>query len=118
MISICCAVAVAIVAAVIVTSLYEGWCRVASESVMNHIPVIMTDVGCAHEWLQDGKQGIVVPVQDKNALRVAISKVANNISFHDLLVAGCVEKAKTIPQFTEYAEKIVSSWQATIFQAK
>ena len=86
---------------VVVTSLYEGWCRVVTESVVNYTPVIMTDVGCAHEWLEDGKQGIIVPVQNKNALVDAISRIAEDTALYTSIVKGCVEKASTIPTFTD-----------------
>lgn len=102
----------------IVTSLYEGWCRVVTESVMNHTPVIMTDVGCAHEWLENGKQGIIVPIEDKNALTLAMSRVLENTSLHETLVRGCIEKAATIPLFDQYVKELVFSWQATISQSR
>lgn len=104
--------------AVLVASLYEGWCRVASESVMHHVPVIMTDVGCANEWLEDRKQGIVVPVEDKNAFVSAIVDIVNKEGLHDALVSGCIAKSQTIPSFGSYAKQVVMSWTKTISQIK
>ena len=104
--------------AVLVASLYEGWCRVASESVMHHVPVIMTDVGCANEWLEDKKQGLIVPVADKNAFISAITDIINKEDLHRSLVLGCITKSQTIPSFSSYTKQIVTSWIETISQTK
>lgn len=100
--------------AVLVASLYEGWCRVASESVMHHVPVIMTDVGCANEWLENKKQGIIVGIEDKNAFVSAIAELVNKEDLYDSLVSGCVTKSQTIPSFSSYAKQVITSWIKTI----
>lgn len=104
--------------AVLVASLYEGWCRVASESVIHHVPVIMTDVGCANEWLEDRKQGIVVPIEDKNAFVSAVAELVNKEDLYNSLVSGCITKSQTIPSFSLYAKQVVTSWIQTTSQTK
>lgn len=104
--------------AVLVASLYEGWCRVASESVMHHIPVIMTDVGCANEWLEDKKQGLVIPIENKSAFISAITDIINKEDLHRSLVLGCITKSQTIPSFSSYTKQIITSWLEAISQTK
>ena len=55
-------------------SLYEGWGMTAVESVANGTPVIMTNVGCAHEFILDFENGIVANGFDKFAIQEAIEK--------------------------------------------
>lgn len=100
----------------LITSCYEGWCRVANESVEAGVPVIMTDVGCAGGWLEDGSEGIVVPVEDKKAICEAILHIEKNEALHTALVEGCMQKKKTIQGFDSYVNEIVSSWKKTISQ--
>lgn len=40
-------------------SFYDGWGMSAVESVMCGTPVVMTDVGCAHDFVQDSINGFV-----------------------------------------------------------
>lgn len=55
-------------------SLYEGWALTAIESVANGTPVIMTNVGCAHEFILNNVNGIIAEGFDVNSFQVAIEK--------------------------------------------
>jgi glycosyltransferase involved in cell wall biosynthesis len=55
-------------------SFYEGWALTAVESVACGTPVIMTPVGCAHEFIQDYKNGIVSNGFDVKSFSEAIKK--------------------------------------------
>jgi|GEM_PF-1042011 len=55
-----------------VPSDHEGWGRVAVEAACHRLPVVMTDVGCAGEFVMDGGSGWVVPVGDAEAMAKAI----------------------------------------------
>lgn len=57
------------------TSRYEGWGVAAADAVFSRIPVVMTDAGLAHELVIDGKNGIVVPVGDVEAVADALLKL-------------------------------------------
>ena len=46
------------------SSNYEGWGRVLIEAMQAGVPIITTDVGCAHEVVKDNRHGYIVPVQD------------------------------------------------------
>ncbi|MDD4994896.1 MAG: glycosyltransferase family 4 protein [Patescibacteria group bacterium] len=63
---------------VLLTSEYEGWSRVAIESLACSCAVIMTDVGCAGEVVKNYENGIVVPVNNISAISDALVKVKNN----------------------------------------
>jgi glycosyltransferase involved in cell wall biosynthesis len=59
----------------LLTSNYEGWAMSVVEAMASETAVIMTDVGCAGDVVIDGKNGIVIPVNDLNALVRAMSKL-------------------------------------------
>ncbi len=59
----------------LMTSQYEGWGVAAADAVYAGIPVVMTDVGLAGELVQDGKNGIIVPVGDTDAIARALSSI-------------------------------------------
>ncbi len=61
--------------ATLITSDREGFGMTAIESLACGTPVIMTDVGCAHEVVKNGENGIIVPVGDVIALANAMEKL-------------------------------------------
>src|SRR3989338_5222514 len=64
--------------AYLLSSNYEGWGRVVIEAMASGLPVIMTDVGLAGEVVKNGVNGIVVPVDDLNAMSDAVQDIYNN----------------------------------------
>lgn len=58
-----------------VPSNHEGWGRVVVEAAAAGVPVVMTDVGCAGEFVRDGESGWVVPVGDAERLSNALTDV-------------------------------------------
>lgn len=57
---------------VLLTSEYEGWSRVAIESLACGCPIIMTDVGCAGEVVKNNENGLIVPVNEQAAIVEAL----------------------------------------------
>lgn len=49
-------------------SRYEGWGIAVIEAAATGLPIVMTDVGCAGEVIQNGVSGIIVPSMDAHAL--------------------------------------------------
>ena len=100
----------------LISSVYEGWCRVAVESVEAGVPVVMTDVGCAHEFVTDNKEGLIAPIEDSTALGNAIGKILENKDFYMQCKSSCVQASDSIDSFSTYQSKVVKSWIATISQ--
>ena len=50
----------------------------AVEAALLGKPVIMTDVGCAGEFIIDGKNGIIVPVRDADAMADALGRAVQS----------------------------------------
>ncbi len=59
----------------LLTSNSEGYGLVAAEATNCALPVIMTDVGCAHEVIKDNINGLIVPVGDELVLLEAMHKI-------------------------------------------
>ena len=70
----------------LLSSNYEGWARVLIESLLQKLPVVTTDVGCVHEVVKGGEHGIVVPVDDEEALAKAIIKMASDKDLYQAFV--------------------------------
>ncbi len=102
----------------LISSVYEGWCRVAVESVEASVPVVMTDVGCAQEFIQDGKEGIIVPIEDPRTLGDAIGKIFENEDTYMAFKNACIQAGATIDSFDTYQMKVVRSWAALISQVE
>lgn len=64
--------------AYLLTSNYEGWGRVLVEAVLQKLPVVTTDVGCAHEVIKNGTHGLIVPVDDEKALTEAMIRISTD----------------------------------------
>ena len=71
------------------------------------IPVICTDcpIGGAHEVIQTGKNGILVPVRNKNAMVEAMRQIADNPEFAMELSKNAMELRSTLSK-----EKICDLW--------
>ncbi|MBU0648610.1 glycosyltransferase [Patescibacteria group bacterium] len=100
--------------ALVLPSFYEGWSRVCVESLLNRVPVIMTDVGCAGELVRDGVNGIVVPVNDKNFLTKAISRLSEDDEFYEKLVAGAPSAVAALPSEDEARHLYIKSWKLAV----
>ncbi|OGF28054.1 hypothetical protein A2331_03025 [Candidatus Falkowbacteria bacterium RIFOXYB2_FULL_34_18] len=62
----------------LLTSHSEGWPVSIMEAAGYGLPVIMTDVGSAGELIINGKNGMVVPVNDGEALEAAMKKLMDD----------------------------------------
>lgn len=70
----------------LLTSDYEGYGRSIIEALAAGLPIVMTDVGLAGETIINDKNGIVIPVRDKQALIGAV----------DLLISDSKKKKEFI----------------------
>lgn len=65
-------------AAVVVPSLYEPFGMVALEAAATGAPLIVSDAGGLAEIIQDGRNGLVVPAGNPQALAAAIGRVVSS----------------------------------------
>ena len=62
----------------VLASMYEGYSLNILEAAGYGVPSIMTDVGCAGEFLIHNENGVVIPIGDKQALVDAMKYVVTN----------------------------------------
>lgn len=92
--------------ATLITSDGEGFGMTAVESLMCHTPVIMTNVGCAHEVVKNGENGYIVPVGDVIALSLAMQAMLRS----RLVVQPLAEtELKGNNTFGEFVEKAIEN---------
>jgi glycosyltransferase involved in cell wall biosynthesis len=69
----------------LLTSNYEGWGRVLIEAMLSELPIVTTDVGCAHEVVLPNKHGLIVPVDDKDSLVEAMVQMVSHPEICDTI---------------------------------
>lgn len=86
---------------------FEGMSNSMIEAMGMGLPVICTDcpIGGAHEVIQTGKNGILVPVRNKDAMVAAMCQVADNPEFAEKLSKNAMEIRSTLSK-----ENICDLW--------
>jgi glycosyltransferase involved in cell wall biosynthesis len=68
--------------ALVLPSLSEPWGMPLNEAAAAGLPLVATDaVGAAHELVEDGRNGFVVPAGDAGALHTALDRLARDADF-------------------------------------
>lgn len=93
------------------TSFAEGWPMVIFEAITAGVPVIMTDVGCAGEMIKNNENGLVVPVDDSNALAVAMGRVMSEEGLRARLRETATERIKNYWPLDKILAGYKQSWQ-------
>jgi len=75
-------------------SLFEGFALVILEAMAAGLPVITTPNTAGPDLIEDGKEGLIVPAGDANALRVAMESLLNDPERARSMGRAAHEKAK------------------------
>lgn len=97
--------------AFLLTSDSEGWGVVVTEAAAYGVPIIMTDVGCAGEFITDGENGIVIPVGDEDALVCAMRNIITDGELRARLGRGGRASFLALPTSEEHIQKQIAEWQ-------
>lgn len=98
---------------VVQPSQFEGWGLAVSEAAAAGRPVVMTDVGCAGEVIQNGVSGIVVPVGDDAALANGIIKLLRYPEVASSYGIAARATTRQLPTPAETIERIRRSFERT-----
>ncbi len=93
----------------LLTSNYEGYGMTIVEALSAGCPVVMTDVGCAGDVVQSGKNGLVVPVGDEKAIVTAVCNVLSG-------EAHLEAKPPKLPTKEEYLASYCASWEDALMK--
>lgn len=102
--------------AFLLTSNAEGWGVVVVEAAAYGLPIIMTDVGCAGEFLQNNENGIVIPVGDKDALVAAMKRVMTDSNLRTRLGQAARAAFRALPNKEEHIQKQLTEWHSVIMR--
>jgi glycosyltransferase involved in cell wall biosynthesis len=95
----------------LLTSDSEGYGLVAVEAINCNLPLIMTDVGCAHEVIKDHVNGLIIPINNEMALLEAMNKIQQG----DILkgLKNNISQQKKINN-QETFEIIINKWSSLL----
>ncbi|MCX6731767.1 MAG: glycosyltransferase [Candidatus Parcubacteria bacterium] len=94
----------------LLTSNYEGYGMTVVEAMAAGCPVIMTDVGLANKVLVDKKDGLVIPVGDKEKLIEAILNLIKNPELRADLIRNFQKIMNFWPKKEDYLKAYRDSW--------
>ena len=97
--------------AFLLTSDFEGWGLAVTEAAAYGLPIIMTDVGLAGEFIGDGENGLVIPVGDEVALVAAMRRVMTDASLRARLGSAASASFLALPSAEEQIRKQVEEWR-------
>ena len=95
----------------VLTSLSEGWGMAVIEAATASRPIVMTDVGCAHEVIVDQESGLVIPTNDLDALVDALKKLLGDPELRKRLSKGAYQATQALPTFAEVVEQYRATWE-------
>jgi len=97
--------------AFILTSYAEGWPLVIIEAAAHGLPIIMTDMGSAGEFIMNEKNGLVVPINDRVALISAMIRLIESEALRQTLGQNALTSAEALPDKREILDSYMQSWQ-------
>jgi glycosyltransferase involved in cell wall biosynthesis len=78
----------------VLASMSEGFPRVLDEAAIAGLPIVTTPVGGIGKTLSDGREALLVPVEDPAAIAAAVERIAGDPTLRDRLVAGARASVK------------------------
>ncbi len=97
--------------AFLLTSDSEGWGVAVTEAAAFGLPIIMTDVGLAGEFIKNNENGIVIPAGDEDALVSAMRRVMEDAGLRARLGAAARRSFLALPSKEEQIQKQVEQWR-------
>lgn len=77
-----------------VTSREEGGPRAILESMASGVPIISTNVGQAPDIIENMKNGIIVPIEDTDAIVKSFELIIENVELKNKMIQAGIETAK------------------------
>ncbi|MDD3284444.1 MAG: glycosyltransferase [Patescibacteria group bacterium] len=98
----------------LLTSNYEGWGIVIIEAANYGLPIIMTDVGCAGEFITNNENGIVIPIGDQKALEYKMIDLIENNDLRTKLSENVKKSISKLLTKEETFNLYKKSWEKAV----
>ncbi len=92
----------------VLPSRYEGYGMVFAEAIAHGLPIVSTDAGAIPEVVPRAAR-ILVPVDDADALAVALRRLITEPALRLRLADGALRAADALPRWTDTAAKVASA---------
>lgn len=93
----------------VLSSNYEGLSNALLEAMSMGIPCISTNCSGINEYIENGVNGILVPINDVQCLKEKMIELIENSDLSNLLIENAIESSK---KFTK--EIIIDKWEKSI----
>jgi glycosyltransferase involved in cell wall biosynthesis len=98
----------------ILPSRYEGFGLVVVEAMSNMLPVIASNVGGIPEIIENGKDGLLVPPENPEALAKAIKQLLDDVKMRKELAKNAYKKVKEKYSMETYTKKLLNLYKSLI----
>jgi glycosyltransferase involved in cell wall biosynthesis len=102
----------------LLTSNYEGWGMTVIEAAACGCPIVMTDVGCAGEFIKNEENGLIVKVNDKQALIQAMERIITDRNFGKKISEEAERSVLSLPNLEQYLDLYKKSFTGTSLKSK
>jgi glycosyltransferase involved in cell wall biosynthesis len=96
------------------TSDYEGWAVSVVEAAAARIPVVMTDVGCAREFLIPEESALVVAPRDEKAFTSALDRLLSSPEERSKLTEAAYRRLAMISDQETYEHAVLDSYRQAL----
>lgn len=96
------------------TSYDEGYGLAAVEAACSGLPVIMTDVGCAGEVIIQNENGIIIPVNDEDALVNAMKRIISDDALRNTMKQNTTTIHERLLSLTQTIALYKQSWETAL----
>lgn len=100
----------------LLSSNYEGWGMTVVEAATCGLPIIMTDVGCAGDFIIDGYNGKVVPVNDADKLSITLTEILTNEKERQILINNVLLSLNKLSSKKDYLNNLKKSWESCLYK--
>jgi len=96
------------------SSLPEPFGRVIIESMAVGTPVIATDAGGAAEIISDGKNGLLVPIRDSDAMALAMQRITQDSVFRNAIRSAALRNIADHYTVSQHAQSISDIYRSVL----
>ena len=94
----------------LLTSDYEGWGMTVVEASSYGLPIVMTDVGCAGEFIKNNYNGIICPVRDEQKILESLKFLIENKEEREKMSNNAFSSYQDLVKIN-YLQKLKDSWK-------